>query len=71
MKVEPPDPKPPDPKHPDMSPAAIEERLRMVESLRRLGVSLKAAGERGPISVVKKTAEGKPPGIDDHQGADR
>jgi hypothetical protein len=39
----------PDPKHPDMSPEAILERLRMVEALRRLGVALKEAGERGPI----------------------
>ncbi len=35
-----------DPKHPDMSPAAIDRRLRMVESLRKLCVSLKEAGER-------------------------
>ncbi|MDZ4685237.1 MAG: hypothetical protein SH850_09110 [Planctomycetaceae bacterium] len=33
-----------DPKHPDMSPEAIAARLNMVEQLRRLCVSLRAAG---------------------------
>lgn len=45
MKVE-----PTDPKHPVMSSEAIDERLRMVEQLRRLGLSLKEAGERGPTN---------------------
>lgn len=44
---------PTDPKHPVMSSEAIDERLRMVEQLRRLGLSLKEAGERGPISDAK------------------
>ncbi|MDP1797648.1 MAG: hypothetical protein Q8K78_09215 [Planctomycetaceae bacterium] len=35
----------PDPKQPDMSPEAIYERLQMVESLRRLCLSLKEAGD--------------------------
>jgi hypothetical protein len=34
-----------DPKNPDMSPDAIAARLNMVEQLRRLCVSLRAAGK--------------------------
>lgn len=44
----------PDPKHPDMSPEGIDERLQMVEALRKLGVSLKEAGELGPIGNAKE-----------------
>ena len=44
----------PDPKHPDMSPEAILERLQMVEALRKLGVSLKVAGEHGPIGDARE-----------------
>jgi hypothetical protein len=41
-----------DPKNPDMSPEAVERRLRMVESLRRLCLSLKEAGtERSDPSL--------------------
>jgi|GEM_PF-4335698 len=36
----------PDPKNPDMSPEAIDQRFRMVEALRKLGVPLKEAGEQ-------------------------
>ena len=36
----------PDPRHPDMSPEAILARLQMVETLRRLGLSLKEAGDK-------------------------
>lgn len=36
----------PDPKRPDMTPEAIEQRLQMVEALRKLGMSLKDAGEQ-------------------------
>ena len=40
----------PDPKCPDMSPEGIERRLHVLEALRKLGLSLKDAGERGSVS---------------------
>jgi hypothetical protein len=36
----------PDPRHPDMSPEAIAARLQMVDELRRLTLSLRAAGQQ-------------------------
>ncbi len=48
----------PDPKHPDMSPEAIDQRLRDVGQLYRLGMSLRDAKWLGPVS--ERALRGEP-----------
>lgn len=38
----------PDPRHPDMSPEAIDQRLRALSQIYRLGMSLQGAKWIGP-----------------------
>ncbi len=40
---------PPDPKRPDMSPAAIDQRLRELSQIYKLGMSLRGAKWLGPV----------------------
>lgn len=42
-----------DPRHPDMSPEAIAARLKMVDELRRLCMSLREAGSAPPNKVQR------------------
>ena len=42
---------PPDPKHPDMSPEAIDQRLRDLAQIYKLGMSLRDAKWLGPIDA--------------------
>ena len=42
---------PPDPKHPDMSPEAIDQRLRDLAQIYKLGMSLRDAKWLGPITL--------------------
>lgn len=41
----------PDPKHPDMSPEAIDQRLRDLAQIYKLGMSLRDAKWLGPIEA--------------------
>ena len=41
----------PDPKHPDMSPEAIDQRLRDLSQIYKLGMSLRDAKWLGPIEA--------------------
>ena len=42
----------PDPKHPDMSPAAINQRLRQLAQVYKLGMSLRNAKLLGPVNKL-------------------
>ena len=42
---------PPDPKHPDMSPEAIDQRLRDLAQIYKLGMSLRDAKWLGPVGT--------------------
>ena len=50
---------PPDPKHPDMSPEAIDQRLRDLAQIYKLGMSLRDAKWLGPVGTC-----GAPPASD-------
>jgi hypothetical protein len=52
----------PDPRHPDMSPEGIAMRLRHVDDLRRLAISLREAGRHPPRPVSLDRDSRKPIG---------
>ena len=41
-----------DPRHPDMSPAAIDQRLRELAQIYKLGMSLRDAQWLGPVEAA-------------------
>ena len=41
-----------DPRHPDMSPEAIDQRLRELAQIYKLGMSLRDAQWLGPVNAV-------------------